>query len=71
MLERREKQLSGFYTALVEYYIEEVLRGFIPCGFLEENNCILVFLCFCACYSFSNLLVTFCFKISSKKIKKT
>ena len=39
-LERREKQLFGFYTALVEFYTEEVLRGFLPCGFLNENICV-------------------------------
>ena len=39
--ERREKQLSGFYTTLVEFYNEEVLRGFLPCGFLEEDLCVL------------------------------
>ena len=27
----------GFYTVLVEFYIEEVLQGFLPCGFPEEN----------------------------------
>ena len=31
----------GFYTALVEFYIEEVLRGFLPCGFPEETLCVL------------------------------
>ena len=36
----REKKLSwGFYTVLVEFYIEEVLRGFLPCVFPEENIC--------------------------------
>ena len=29
--------LLGFYTVLVEFYTEEVLRGFLPCGFLEKN----------------------------------
>ena len=33
----REKQVSGFYTALVEFYTKEVLWGFLPCGFPEEN----------------------------------
>ena len=70
MPERREKQLSGFYIALVEFYTEEVLRGFLRCGFLEENLCVLVFLCFRACCSFIDLLVTNYFKISSKQIKK-
>ena len=32
----------GFYTTLVEFYTEEVLRGFLPCGFLEENICVLL-----------------------------
>ena len=63
--------LLGFYTALVEFYIEEVLRDFLPCGFPEENIFVLVFLCFCACCSFSDLLVIICFKISSKQIVKT
>ena len=53
--ERREKQLSGFYTALVEFYIEEVLWGFLPCGFPEENLCVL--LCGCACVSFNHPLL--------------
>ena len=29
----------GFYIVLVEFHIEEVLEGFIPCGFPEENIC--------------------------------
>ena len=41
MSERREKQLFGFYTALVEFYIEEVLWGFLPYGFPKENICVL------------------------------
>ena len=52
-LQEREEQVRqkeegisclGFYTALVEFYIEEVLRGFLPCGFPEENLCVLMFL---------------------------
>ena len=61
----------GFYTTLVEIYTEEVLRGFIPYGFPTENLCVLLFLCFCACCSFGDLLVIICFKISSKQIDKT
>ena len=38
--------LMGFYTILVEFYTEEYLQGFLPCGLLEENLCVLVFLCF-------------------------
>ena len=38
-LERGEVVL-GFYTVLVEFYIEEVLQGFLPCGFPEENLCV-------------------------------
>ena len=38
--------LSGFYTALVEFYTKEVLWGFLPCGFPEENLSVLMFLCF-------------------------
>ena len=53
MRQKEEKQLSRFYTALVEFYNEEFLRGFLPCGSPEENICVLVLLCFCACY-FSN-----------------
>ena len=34
--------LLGFYTVLVEFYTEEVLRGFLPCGFPEENICVLL-----------------------------
>ena len=63
---RREKQLFGFYTALVEFYIEEFLCGFLPCGFPKENICFLVFLCLFACYYFRDLLVKIYFKISSK-----
>ena len=33
-----------FYTVLVEFYTEDVLHGFLPCGFLEENICVI--LCF-------------------------
>ena len=71
MPERREKQLFVFYSALVEFHIEEVLRGFLPRGFPEEILGVLVFLCFCACCSFNDLLLTKNFKISSKQIKKT
>ena len=67
VLGRREQLLSVFYTAMVEFYAQEFLRGFLPYGFLEENIFVLVFLCFCACCSFSDLLVTNCFKISSKQ----
>ena len=41
---RQEEERSscfGFYTALVEFYTEEVLWGFLPCGFPEENICVL------------------------------
>ena len=62
--------MSEFYTALVEFYTEEVLRGFFPCGFPKENICVLVFLCFCAYCSFNDILVANCFKISSNHIKK-
>ena len=31
----------GFYTALVEFYTEEVLQGFLPYDFPEENLCVL------------------------------
>ena len=62
--------MFGFYTALVEFYTEEVLRGFLLCGFPEENLCVPAFLCFCAYCSFSDLLVDNCFKISSKQFKE-
>ena len=55
MPERRDQLLSEFYTALVEFYTEEVLRGFLPCGFPEENLCVL--LCCCICISFSDPLL--------------
>ena len=57
----------GSYTAMVKIYTEEVLRGFLPCGFPKENISIVVFLCFCVCCSSNDLLVENCFKISSKK----
>ena len=62
--------LSGFYTALVEFYTEEFLQGFLPCGFPKENICVLLFLCFFACFSFSDILVANCFNISSKQLEK-
>ena len=34
--------LLGFYTVLVEFYTGEVLRFFLPYGFLEENICVLL-----------------------------
>ena len=40
---RHEEERSnclGFYIAMVEFYTKEVLRGFLPCGFLEENICV-------------------------------
>ena len=61
----------GFYTALVEIYTEEVLWGFLPCGFRQDFFCVLVFLCLCACCYFSDILVIIFLKISSKQIKKT
>ena len=47
--------LLGFYTILVEFYTEEVLWGFLPYGFPEENICVL--LCCCTCLSFSDPLL--------------
>ena len=44
--------LLVFYTFLVEFYTEEVLSGFLPCGFPEENICVLF--CCCACLSFND-----------------
>ena len=46
--------LLGFYTVLVKFYTEEVLWGFLPCGFPEENLCVLF--C-CTCISFSDPLL--------------
>ena len=57
--------MSGFYIALVEFYTEEVLRGFLPCGFLEENLCVYVLVVLSVI-----LLVKIVFKISSKKLRK-
>ena len=37
----RGEVVLGFYTILFEFYNEEVLQGFIPCGFPEENICVL------------------------------
>ena len=34
--------LLGFYIVLFEYYTLEFLQGFLPCGFLEENICVLL-----------------------------
>ena len=65
--EKERRSCLGFYTTLVEFYIEEALWGFIPCGFLEEN---IVFLCYYACCSFSDPTRKKCFKISSKKLRK-
>ena len=39
-LEIKEKQLFGFYTDLVEFYTEDVLWNFLPCGLPEENICV-------------------------------
>ena len=47
--------LQGFYTILVKFYTEEVLQGFLPCGFPKEN--IRVLLCCCICLSFSDPLL--------------
>ena len=47
--------LLGFYTILVKLYTEEVLWGFLPCGFLEEN--LYVLLCWFICLSFIDPLL--------------
>ena len=61
---KREKQqrtkkeeviVWSFYTILVKFYDEEVLRGFFPCGFPEENLCVLF--CCCICLSFNDPLL--------------
>ena len=60
--------LLGFYTVLVEFYTEEVLRGFLPCGFPEEkylSSCVFVLIVLSVI-----LLVKNCFKISSKQLRK-
>ena len=61
----RGEVILGFYTVLVEFYNDEVLRGFLPCGFPKENIRVLMF---CACFYFSDILVANCFKISSKQL---
>ena len=73
MVEHQKEEGGGclsFYTALVEFYTEEFLWGFLPCGFPEENLCVLLLLCFCACYSSSDILVYNCLKISYKQFLK-
>ena len=47
--------LLGFFTVLFKFYTEEVLRGFLPCGFPEENICVL--LCCCTCLSLNDPLL--------------
>ena len=42
----------GFTLYLVEFYVEEVLWVFLPCGFLKENICVL--LCCCTCLYFND-----------------
>ena len=37
----RGETVLGFYIVLVEFYTEEVLRSFLPCGFPKENLCVL------------------------------
>ena len=49
--------LLGFYTLLVEFYTEEVLWGFLPCGLPEENLCVLLFCCICLSFSDPLLMV--------------
>ena len=49
--------LLGFYTVLIEFYNEELLRGFLPCGFLEENHCVLLYCCTCLYFSDPLLMV--------------
>ena len=39
--EEERSSCIGFYTDLVEFYIEEVLWDFLPCDFPEENLCVL------------------------------
>ena len=34
--------LLGLYIVLVKFYTEEVLWGFLPCGFPKENICVLL-----------------------------
>ena len=43
--------LLGFYTVLIKFYTEEVLRGFLPCGFLEENLFVLLYCCICLSFN--------------------
>ena len=44
-----------FYAVLVKFYTEEVLQGFLPCGFPKEN--IFVLCCCCTCLYFSDTLL--------------
>ena len=37
----RGEVVFGFYTVMVEFYIEDFLWDFLPCGFPEENLCVL------------------------------
>ena len=39
--EEEIRSCLGFYTALLEFYTEEVFQGFLSCGFPEENLCVL------------------------------
>ena len=39
--EEERSSFLGFYTVLVEFYTEEVLRCFLPYGFPKENPCVL------------------------------
>ena len=60
--------MSRFYTTLVEIYTEEVLQGFLPCGFPEENICVL---CVVLVFLFRDSIIMNCFRISSKHLKKS
>ena len=68
MPERRENKLSRFYTNLVDFYTEEVLWGFLPCGFLEENLCVLCVALLVVLLVI--LLLKIFFKILSKQLRK-
>ena len=61
--EKKLVYLLGFILSLFGMYlvIESKLKkllGFLPCGFLDENNCVI--LCCCACLYFSDL-IAYCY----------
>ena len=67
-----QKEVRSSSLGFTLLQLRSILRKF--CGVLSlvvSPRKIFVFLCFCACCFFSDILVIICFKISSKKIVKT